>query len=125
MSDSLLRQAIRMDATGVGLLGLGAAAFAGPLATLTGLTVGQCYFTAASFLVYGVLGNLLARSPRVVGIGKGLSAFNFTGTVGAVILVLSQWIPLTGAGKAIVIACGMYTLVFGVLQYLGVRRALA
>ena len=123
MSDSLLRRAIAADATGVGLLGLGAIAFAGPLARISGLTPVQCYITATSFLVYGVVGNLLARRPRVRGIGIGLSAFNFTGTVGAVALVASGALPLTSAGKAIVLACGAYTLVFGLLQAAGVRRA--
>lgn len=81
MSDSLLRRAIRLDATGVGLLGLGAAVFAGPLANLTGLTTAQCHLTAGAFLFYGI------------------------------------------GGKAVVLACGAYTLVFGVVQFLGVRRA--
>jgi hypothetical protein len=124
MNDSLLRRAIRLDATGVGLLGLGAAVFAGPLARLSGLTPLQCYVTATGFLFYGVIGNLLARRPRVVGIGMGLSAFNFLGTIGAVALVASTVLPLTGTGKAVVIACGAYTLAFGVLQVLGVRRAI-
>ena len=123
MSDSLLRRAIRLDATGVGLLGLGAAVFAGPLAHLTGLTTAQCRLTAGAFLFYGVVGNLLARRPRVVGIGMVLSAFNFIGTVGALALVTSAALPLTNAGKAVVLACGAYTLVFGVVQFLGVRRA--
>lgn len=122
MSDALLRRAIAADATGVGLLGLGAVAFAGPLARLSGLTPVQCYITAGSFLFYGFVGNLLARRPRVRGIGIGLSAFNFTGTIGAVALVASGLLPLTGAGKAIVLACGVYTLAFGVLQAAGVRR---
>ena len=123
MSDSLLRRAIAADATGVGLLGLGAVAFAGPLARLSGLTPVQCYITATSFLLYGVVGNLLARRPRVRGIGIGLSAFNFTGTVGAVALVVSDLLQLTGAGTALVLACGVYTLVFGLLQAIGVRRS--
>jgi hypothetical protein len=123
MSDSLLRLAIRMDVTGVGLLGLGAAVFAGPLARLTGLTPLQCYVTAAGFLFYGVIGNLLARSRRVVGTGMGLSAFNFLGTIGALALVASAALPLTSAGKTVVLACGAYTLAFGVMQFLGVRRA--
>jgi hypothetical protein len=54
----------------------------------------------------------------------GLSAFNFLGTIGAVALVASTVLPLTGTGKAVVIACGAYTLAFGVLQFLGVRRAI-
>ncbi len=123
MSDSLLRLAIRMDATGVGLLGVGAATLAGPLSRLTGLTAAQCSITAAAFLLYGVVGNLLARRPRVRGIGIGLSAFNFVGTIGALALAGSTALPLTSAGKAVVIACGVYTLVFGVLQFVGVRRA--
>jgi hypothetical protein len=113
-----------MDATGVGLLGLGAAVFAGPLAGLSGLTPLQCYVTAAAFLFYGVAGNLVARLPRVVGIGMGLSAFNFLGTIGALALVASAGLPLTSAGTAVILACGAYTLVFGVLQFIGVRRAI-
>jgi hypothetical protein len=123
MSDSLLRRAIRLDATGVGLLGLLAVAFAGPLARLTGLTAAQCYITSAAFLFYGVVGNLLARRREVVGIGKGLSAFNFVGTIGALALVTSAALPLTSSGKAVVLACGVYTLIFGVMQFLGVRQA--
>lgn len=119
----MLRRAIAADATGVGLLGLGAVAFTGPLTRLSGLTPVQCYITAASFLLYGVVGNLLARRPRVRGIGIGLSAFNFSGTVGAVALAASTVLPLTGAGKAIVLACGVYTLVFGIWQAAGVRPA--
>lgn len=122
MNDSLLRSAIRLDATGVGLLGLGAALFANSLARLTGLTTFQCYVTSATFVFYGIVGNLLARLPRVVGIGLGLSIFNFIGTIGAFALVASAVLPLTSAGKAVVLACGAYTLVFGVMQLLGVRR---
>lgn len=123
MNDSLLRRAIRLDATGVGLLGLTAAAFAESLSTTTGVTTTQLYVTAAAFIVYGVVGNLLARLTHVVGIGMGLSAFNFIGTIGALALVASAALPLTGSGKAVVLACGAYTLVFGVMQFIGVRRA--
>lgn len=123
MSDSLLRLAIRMDATGVGLLGLGAATLAGPLSRLSGLTPLQCYVIAAAFLFYGVIGNLLVRLPRVAGIGMALSAFNFLGTIGALALVETAVLPLTDAGKTVVLACGAYTLIFGVLQFLGVRQA--
>ena len=105
------------------LLGLAAAVFAGPLADRTGLTTAQCYVTAGAFLFYGVVGNLLARRARVGGIGMGLSAFNFVGTIGAVALVASTVLPLTDSGKAVVLGCGVYTLIFGIMQFLGVRRA--
>ena len=111
-TDSFLRRAIRLDATGTGLLGLAAAPFARPLSSLT----------AAAFVFYGIVGNLLAGRARIRGIGIGLSAFNVVGTVAAVLLAASAVLPLTGPGKAIVLGCGVYTLLFGVLQWFGVRR---
>ena len=121
-TDSFLRRAIRLDATGTGLLGLAAVAFARPLSALTGLTTTHIYIAAAAFVFYGVVGNLLASRPQIRGIGFGLSAFNVVGTVAAVLLVVSHVLPLTGSGKAIVLGCGVYTLFFGVLQWVGVRR---
>ena len=123
--DSLLRLAIRLDASGTGLLGIATAAFANPLARLTGLTPMQASVTAAAFVVYGFAGNLLARRPRIRGIGTGLSAFNFVGTVAAVVTAATAVLPLTGAGRALVLACGVYTLFFGLMQLVGVRRILA
>ena len=120
--DGFLRRAIRLDATGTGLLGLAAAGFAQPLSRLTGLTPTHVYIAAAAFVFYGVVGNLLAGRPRIRGIGIGLSAFNVVGTVAAVLLVASAVLPLTGSGKAIILGCGAYTLFFGVLQWVGVRR---
>jgi hypothetical protein len=121
-NDGFLRRAIRLDATGTGLLGLAAAGFAQPLSRLTGLTPTHIYIAAAAFVFYGVVGNLLAGRPRIRGIGIGLSAFNVVGTVAAVLLVASAVLPLTGSGKAIILGCGAYTLFFGVLQWVGVRR---
>jgi len=39
-----------------------------------------------------------------------------------VLLVASAVLPLTGSGKAIILGCGAYTLFFGALQWVGVRR---
>jgi len=122
VNDSFLRQAIRADATGTGLLGLAAAAFARPLSSLTGLTPAHVYIAAAAFVFYGIVGNMLAGRTKIRGIGVGLSAFNVVGTVAAVLLVASTVLPLTGPGKAIILGCGVYTLFFGVLQWFGVRR---
>ena len=121
-TDSLLRLAIRLDATGTGLLGLAAAAFAHSLSRLTGLTLTQIYISAAAFVFYGVVGNLLAGRPRIRRIGTGLSAFNFVGTAAAVVIAASAILPLTGAGTAIVLGCGAYTMFFGLVQLVGVRR---
>ena len=103
-------------------MGLAAAGFAQPLSRLTGLTPTHVYIAAAAFVFYGVVGNLLAGRPRIRGIGIGLSAFNVVGTVAAVLLVASAVLPLTGSGKAIILGCGAYTLFFGALQWVGVRR---
>jgi len=121
-NDSFLRQAIRADATGTGLLGLVAAGFAQSLSGLTGLTPTHIYIAAAAFVFYGVVGNLLAGRARIRGIGIGLSVFNVVGTVAAVLFAVSAVLPLTGIGKAIVLGCGVYTLFFGVLQWIGVRH---
>lgn len=121
-TDSWLRRSIVGDAAGVGLLGLAAATFAGPLARLTGLSPSQCYVVAGAFAVYFVGGILLARHHKIREIGVGLSAFNFTGTAGAVALLASNALPLTAAGKTIVLACAAYTLFFGVAQTIGLRQ---
>ncbi len=121
-TDAFLRQAIRADASGTGLLGLAAAGFAQPLSRLTGLTPTHVYIAAAAFVFYGAVGNLLAGRARIRGIGIGLSAFNVVGTAAAVLLAASTVLPLTGSGKAIILGCGFYTLFFGIMQGFGVRR---
>jgi hypothetical protein len=81
-TDSLLRTAIRLDATGVGLIGLAIAAFAGRFVSFTGLTQAWVYGIAAAFVFYGVAGNWLAGRSNLRPIGTGLSLFNFVGAVG-------------------------------------------
>jgi hypothetical protein len=120
--DSLLRKAIRLDATGVGAIGLLIAAFAAPFANWTGLSSGWAYGIAAAFLFYGTAGSWLAGRPTIRPIGTGLSLFNFVGAVGQAAVVPAGVLPLTGAGNAVMLAFGLYALVFGVLQLMGVRR---
>jgi hypothetical protein len=120
--DSLLRLAIRLDATGVGLIGLAMAAFADPLAGFTGLTPAQMYIGAVAFVLYGAVGNWLAGRPDVRAIGTGLSIFNFVGAAAQMAVVPAQVLPLTGAGEALAVAFGLWALLFGVLQLAGVRR---
>lgn len=120
--DSLLRSAIRWDATGAGLIGLAVGAFAGPFSRLTGLSSAWAYGIAVAFVGYGVLGNLLAGRPNIRPIGTGLSLFNFVGAVGQVAVIPAAVLPLTGGGKAVMAVFGLYALVFGVLQLMGLRR---
>lgn len=121
-TDALLRTAIRLDATGVGLIGLAVAALAGPFARLTGLTTAWSYGIAVGFLFYGIAGNWLAGRPNIRPIGTGLSLFNFIGAVGQIAVIPAGVFALTGAGKAVMVAFGLYALFFGVLQLVGLRR---
>lgn len=121
-TDSLLRTAIRLDGIGTGLIGLVVAAFAGPFARLTGLTPAWSYGMAVGFVGYGLLTNWLAVKPNIRPIGTGLSLFNFLGAVGQVAIVPAGVLALTGSGKAVMVLFGLYALIFGVLQLVGLRR---
>ena len=120
--DSLLRTAIRFDATGVGVMGLALGAFAGPFARATGLNTTHAYVAAAAFVFYGVLGNYLAGRQAIRPIGTGLSIFNFVGAAAQFAVIPAGVLPLTGTGKAALVFGGLWALVFGVLQLAGVRR---
>jgi len=121
-TDSLLRFALRLDATLTGFLGLGIAAMADPMAGLTGLTAVQEYIVGAAFVLYGLGLYALAAMPDVRRVGIALAVFNTAGTVGFVAVATAGVLPLTGAGVAVACAFATYTAVFAVLQYLGVRR---
>jgi hypothetical protein len=121
-TDALLRFALRVDATLTGFAGLLGAAFADPLATLTGLSPTTEYFLGAAFVVYGLVVFCLAalRSLRVVGIA--ICTANVISTVATLLIVLADVAPLTGAGIAVTLATAVYTAFFACAQYLGVRR---
>lgn len=121
-TDSLLRFAVRLDATLTGLLGLGVAAMADPMARLIGLTPLQLYVIGAAFVLYGVAVYAAAALPDLRRIGLGLAVFNTVGTAGFITIAAAGVVPLTSAGAAVTLACSVYTAVFAVLQYLGVRR---
>jgi hypothetical protein len=121
-TDSLLRFALRLDATLTGFLGLGIAVMADPMARLTGLTAGQEYVIGAMFVLYGLGVYALAAMPDLRRVGIALVVFNTVGTAGFVAVATAGVLPLTDTGVAVALACSMYTAVFAVLQYLGVRR---
>ena len=121
-SDALLRFAMRLDATLTGAAGLGIAAFAYPLATLTGLTSTQLFVAGAAFVLYGVVVYRLAGLSTVRRAGGWVIGANIACTVAAAIVVIDSLAPLTAAGVALTLAAGAYTAAFAVLQYLGVRR---
>jgi hypothetical protein len=121
-TDSLLRFALRLDATLTGFLGLGLAVMADPMARLTGLRAVQEYIVGAAFVLYGLGVYALASLPDIRRVGVALAVFNTVGTAGFIATATAGVLPLTGAGVAVALACSVYTAVFAVLQYLGVRR---
>jgi hypothetical protein len=121
-TDSLLRFALRADATLTGLIGLAVAAAANPLSSLTGLTPAQEYGIGAAFVLYGLAVFSLAAVPNLRRIGTAMAIANAVGTVLVIAVVLADVVPLTEAGVLATLATGVYTAFFALLQYLGVRR---
>ncbi|CAN5794917.1 hypothetical protein BH09ACT7_BH09ACT7_38400 [soil metagenome] len=64
----------------------------------------------------------MAALPNLRRVGVGVMLANAVGTIGVVAVVLADVVPLTQAGEIVALATGVYTAVFAVLQYLGVRR---
>jgi hypothetical protein len=121
-TDSLLRFAMRADAVLTGLAGLAALPLAGWLSELSGTTRAFEYSMSAFFIVYGIAVLGLAALPSVRVPGIAVIIANLLYTVAAVVLVLSDWMPLTTTGVVLTLATGVYTLVFAELQYQGWGR---
>ncbi|MGA9674925.1 MAG: hypothetical protein WBR28_06680 [Mycobacterium sp.] len=119
-TDSLLRFAMRADATLTGLFGLAVAFGADPLSSLTGLTSGAEYAMGAFFVLYGLVVFSLAALPNLRRAGIGVVVANIVYTVAAI--VAAELVPMTATGVAATLASGVYTAFFAWLQYLGVRR---
>jgi hypothetical protein len=121
-TDSLLRFAMRADATLTGFAGLAVAAAADPISSLTGLTSVEEYALGAFFVLYGLVVFSLAALPNLRRAGISVVTANVVFTVAAVGAVVADPLPLTAVGVAATLASGAYTALFGVLQCLGVRR---
>lgn len=122
-NDSLLRFAMRADATLTGLMGLAVAVAADPVSRLTGLTSGQEYSMGAFFVLYGLVVFSLAALPNLRRAGISVAAANLVYTVAAI--VAAELVSMTAIGVAATLATSVYTAVFAGLQYLGVRRLAA
>lgn len=121
-TDSLLRFAMRADATLTGLAGLAVAVAADPIAARTGLTSLQEYGMGAFFVVLGLAVFTLAALPDLRRAGTGVVIANIGYTLVTVAVVAVGVLPLSAMGVAAMLASGAYTTFFAYLQYLGVRR---
>jgi FtsH-binding integral membrane protein len=121
-TDSLLRFAMRLDATLSGIVGLFIALLADSLSALTGLS-SVAEFSGGALLALGGLGVYgLAAAPDLRRVGVGLIVGNVVLAVAALVVVAVGALPLTEAGVAATLATGGYFALMGYLQYLGVRR---
>ena len=121
-TDSLLRFAMRADATLCAGTGLLIAMAADPLSRLSGLSATSEWLAGAALVVYGVALYVLAAAPGIRRIGVGIVVANVAFAIVAIGVLVAGVLPLTGAGVAMMLATTAATLGFAYLQYLGVRR---
>lgn len=120
--DSLLRFALRADATLCAGLGLLIAMAADPLSRLSGLSSTSEWISGAVLVAYGATLHLLAGVPDVHRVGTGVLASNIAFAIVVTVVLIAGWLPLTELGVVAIIAFTVVTLVFAYVQYLGVRR---
>ena len=120
--DSLLRFALRADATLCAGLGLLIAMAADPLSRLSGLSATSEWIGGAALVVYGVALYALAGLPGVRRVGIGVFVGNIAFAVAVVVVLAAGLLPLTELGVVATIAFTTVTLAFAYAQYLGVRR---
>ncbi len=121
-TDSLLRFAMRLDATLGGAVGLFIALFADSLSSLTGLSSAAEFSGGALLVLGGLAVYALAAAPDLHRVGTGLIVGNVVLTVAVLGVVAAGVLPLTETGVAATLATGGYFALMGYLQYLGVRR---
>src|SRR6185437_2194058 len=120
--DSLLRFALRADATLCGALGLLIAMTADPLSRLSGLSATSEWIAGAALVGYGLALYVAAGLPDVRRVGVGVLVGNIAFTILVAVVLIAGWLPLTGLGVVATIAFTVVTLAFAYAQYLGVRR---
>ncbi|MGV9803215.1 hypothetical protein ACWDTP_34685 [Mycobacterium sp. NPDC003449] len=121
-TDSLLRFALRADATlcaGVGLL---VAMAADLLARISGLSATAGWILGAGLAGYGALLYVLAALSDIRKVGVAVVVGNVAFSVGAVTAVLAGWLPLTETGADLLLGFVAATAGLAWLQYRGVRR---
>jgi hypothetical protein len=121
-TDSLLRFALRADATLCAGLGLLIAMAADPLSRLSGLTATSEWIGGAALVAYGAALFMLAGLPDVRRVGLGVLAANIAFAILVTVVLIAGWLPLTEFGVVATIAFTVATVAFAYAQFLGVRR---
>jgi hypothetical protein len=120
--DSLLRFALRADATLCAGLGLLIAMAADPLSRLSGLSATSEWIGGAALVSYGLGLYLAAGLPDVRRVGISVFVGNIAFTIVVTGVLVAGVLPLTGFGVIATIAFTVATVAFAYAQYLGVRR---
>ena len=121
-TDSLLRFALRADATLCAGIGLLIAMAADPLSRLSGLSSTAEWIGGAALAGYGVLLYTAAGLHNVRRVGMGVLAGNIVFAILVSVVLAAGWLPLTELGVVATIAFTIAALAFAYAQYLGVRR---
>ncbi len=121
-TDSLLRFALRADATLCAGVGLFVAMAADPLSRLSGLSSTSEWIAGAALVIYGVALYMAAGLSDVRRVGTGVLAGNVAFAILVTVVLVAGWLPLTELGVATTIAFTVATVGFSYAQYLGVRR---
>jgi hypothetical protein len=119
---SLLRLALRADATLCAGVGLFVAMAADPLSRLSGLSSTSEWIAGAALAIYGVALYAAAGLPDVRRVGMGVLAGNVAFAILVTVVLVAGWLPLTELGVVTTIAFTVATVGFAYAQYLGVRR---
>jgi hypothetical protein len=120
--DSLLRFALRADATLCAGLGLLVAMAADPLSRLSGLSSTSEWIGGAALVIYGAALYMAAGLPDVRRVGVGVLDGNVAFAILVTVVLVAGWLPLTELGVVATVAFTVATLAFAYAQYLGVRR---
>ena len=119
---SVLRFALRADATLCAGVGLFVAMAADPLSRLSGLSSTSEWIAGAALVIYGVALYAAAGLPGVRRVGMGVLAGNVAFAILVTVVLVAGWLPLTELGVVTTIAFTVATVGFAYAQYLGVRR---
>ena len=121
-SGSLLRFALRADATVCAGVGLLVAFAADPLSRLSGLSSTSEWISGAALVIYGAVLYLAAGLADVRRVGVGVLAGNIAFAILVTVVLVAGWLPLTEFGVVATAAFTVATLALAYAQYLGVRR---
>jgi hypothetical protein len=122
VGDSLLRFALRADATLCAALGLLIAMAADPLSRVSGLSPTSEWIAGAALVAYGAALYAAAGLRGVRRVGIGVLAGNIAFAALVTVVLIAGWLPLTAFGVVATVAFTTVTVAFAYVQYLGVRR---